>query len=83
MMKTTSSHHFRRIDPARNMARYYRLELQPTLFALTSVVREWGRIGRRGQRKIDLFTTQAEAMRHMDRLARAKRRRGYREATTF
>ncbi|OYZ92578.1 MAG: molybdenum metabolism regulator, partial [Xanthobacter sp. 17-67-6] len=31
--------HLRRIDPARNMRRFYTLSLQPTLFGGTSVVR--------------------------------------------
>lgn len=37
--------HFRRVDVARNMARYYSLLLQPTLFGDMSLVRNWGRIG--------------------------------------
>ncbi|MCK1301961.1 WGR domain-containing protein [Bradyrhizobium sp. 24] len=35
-----------RIDNRRNMARFYKLDLQPTLFDEWSIVREWGRIGR-------------------------------------
>lgn len=31
-----------RIDPARNMARYYVLSIEPTLFDDSSLVREWG-----------------------------------------
>ena len=38
----------RRIDPARNMRRFYRLSIQPDLFGGASLVREWGRIGARG-----------------------------------
>lgn len=36
-----------RIDPSKNMARYYTLYLQQTLFGETSLVRCWGRIGAR------------------------------------
>lgn len=36
----------RRIDRARNMARFYALGVEPTLFGEFALVREWGRIGR-------------------------------------
>jgi hypothetical protein len=35
-----------RTDAARNMHRYYRLDVQPDLFGEWCFVREWGRIGR-------------------------------------
>jgi len=38
-----------RIDPARNMSRFYRLDLKPDLFGTWGVVRERGRIGRPGR----------------------------------
>lgn len=50
--------HIQRVDPNRNMARYYELSLEPTLFGEISLVRAWGRIGRRGQRRVDLFSTE-------------------------
>lgn len=68
----------RRIDPARNMARFYCLSLQPTLFGEISVVRAWGRIGTRGRMKIDSHQTGEEAATTLARLERLKRRRGYR-----
>ena len=34
-----------RIDPSQNMARYYVLSIEPTLFGDSALVREWGRIG--------------------------------------
>jgi predicted DNA-binding WGR domain protein len=34
-----------RRDPARNMARFYVLTIEPTLFGDTALVREWGRLG--------------------------------------
>jgi predicted DNA-binding WGR domain protein len=37
-----------RIDPARNMRRFYALDVQPDLFGGFAVVKEWGRIGRAG-----------------------------------
>ena len=33
------------IDPARNMHRFYRLDVQPDLFGGVLLVKEWGRIG--------------------------------------
>ncbi|WP_419906024.1 WGR domain-containing protein [Hoeflea sp.] len=41
--------HLRRIDPARNMRRFYCLSVQPTLFGGASLIRDRGRIGTRGQ----------------------------------
>ncbi len=35
-------------DPARNMARFYSLDIQPTPFGEWALVREWGRIGGAG-----------------------------------
>ncbi|HEY4193085.1 MAG TPA: WGR domain-containing protein [Mesorhizobium sp.] len=67
-----------RVDPARNMARFYGLSLQPTLFGEISVVREWGRIGTRGRIKIDSYPTGEGATAAFTRLERSKRRRGYR-----
>ncbi len=69
----------RRIDASRNMARFYCLSLQPTLFGEVSVVRAWGRIGTRGRAKIDSYPTGEGAACALARLAAAKRRRGYRE----
>jgi predicted DNA-binding WGR domain protein len=39
-----------RTDSRRNMARFCKLDVQPTLFGEWSLVREWGRIGRDGSR---------------------------------
>lgn len=67
----------RRIDPALNMARFYGLALQPTLFGEVSLLRSWGRIGTRGQAKVETFAEPAEAEDAFARIERAKRRRGY------
>ncbi|MHA6688398.1 WGR domain-containing protein [Mesorhizobium sp. A556] len=67
-----------RVDPAQNMARFYCLSLQPTLFGEVSVVRAWGRIGTRGRMKIDSYPTGEGASAAFSRLERQKRRRGYR-----
>jgi predicted DNA-binding WGR domain protein len=41
-----SAVHLARIDPARNVRRFYRLDVQPDLFGGFAVVKEWGRIHR-------------------------------------
>ncbi|WP_420408036.1 WGR domain-containing protein [Hoeflea sp.] len=69
--------HLRRIDPAQNMRRFYSLSVQPTLFGGASLIRDWGRIGTRGQTMMETFETAADAARALRRLERTKRRRGY------
>ena len=66
-----------RCDPSCNMARYYVLSIEPSLFGETTLVREWGRIGRRGQRKIELYENQSHAVEALEMWLRRKRRRGY------
>lgn len=69
-----------RVDANRNMARYYMLSIQTTLFGEAAVVRAWGRIGKRGGEKRDVFANEREAAAHFLELARQKRNRGYRPA---
>ena len=71
--------HLRRIDLSQNMRRVYSLSVQPTQFGGASVVRDWGRIGTRGQSMIETFDTSDEADSAMLNLERTKRRRGYRD----
>ena len=74
--------HLHRIDPSRNMRRFYTLAIQPTLFGGASVIRNWGRIGTSGQSKMETFDSDGEAATASTRLERAKRRKGYRESGT-
>jgi len=69
--------HIQRVDPSRNMARYYELSLEPTLFGEMSLVRTWGRIGRRGQQRVDLYPTEQQALETFLELLRKKRAKGY------
>jgi len=66
-----------RLDPPRNMARFYRLDMQPDLFGGWSLVREWGRIGRAGRLRLESCATLTEAQAALERQRRAKQRRGY------
>lgn len=60
------------------MARFYRLSTMPSLFGDICVVREWGRIGRPGRMRIDLYEKVEDATAAWSSLERTKRRRGYR-----
>ena len=71
------SMHLRRIDPNRNMARFYAMSLQPTLFGEWSMLREWGRIGSSGQVASGCFASEPEAMQAMAEHLKAKLRKGY------
>jgi predicted DNA-binding WGR domain protein len=61
--------HLARIDPEENVARFYKLDVQPTLFGEWAVVRKWGRLGRGGTVRSTPYGTASEAI---------KQRRGYR-----
>ena len=43
--------HLYRIDHDRNMARFYSMQVQRTLFGECTLLREWGRIGNGGQQR--------------------------------
>ena len=70
--------HLQRIDPKRNMRRFYAAEIQPTLFGGVSVVRRWGRIGGPGRVMLETFDREDEAQAALTKLVTAKQRRGYR-----
>jgi predicted DNA-binding WGR domain protein len=71
--------HLRRIDPARNMHRFYRLDMQPDLFGGVLVVKEWGRIGAHGRMVAEPYDSEALAAVALQRQAERKRRQGYAE----
>jgi predicted DNA-binding WGR domain protein len=66
-----------RVDAGKNMWRYYRLDLQPDLFGLWLLVKEWGRIGQPGQSHMTSFATIDDAQRAFELQRRIKERRGY------
>ena len=72
-----ATHVARRIDPARNMRRFYRLSVQRDLFGRASLVREWGRIGFRGQMMVETHPDEGKAITALMKLAAVKKRRGY------
>ena len=66
-----------RTDPARNMARYYALSIEPTLFGTFCLTRRWGRIGSSGQSIAHHFDREKEAVAMFLDLLCRKRARGY------
>jgi predicted DNA-binding WGR domain protein len=66
-----------RIDPSRNMRRFYRLDVQPDLFGFWLLIREWGCIVHPGQTRITSFVSRDEAHDTLQHQRRAKERRGY------
>lgn len=67
----------RRIEPAKNMARFYALEVERDLFGRHVLVRRWGRIGTAGKIRLDEHRGEGEAMAALQALYTAKRRKGY------
>jgi predicted DNA-binding WGR domain protein len=55
--------HLQAIDPARNIARDYRIEATPDLFGHVIVELHWGRIGTRGRSRIVSFAVEQAARR--------------------
>jgi predicted DNA-binding WGR domain protein len=67
----------RRVDRNRNMSRFWSARLQPSLFDEVLLVRNWGRIGSRGQERSYWFSTRPAALAAFEKITAAKRRRGY------
>lgn len=66
-----------RINPEKNMRRYYRMGVQPDLFGTLCLVFEWGRIGRSGQTCMVPYPTLTEAQAALDKQRAVKEKRGY------
>lgn len=66
-----------RVDPTKNMARYYAMSIDATLFGEVCLTRRWGRIGTDGQAKQHHFQREEEAVLLFLQLLRSRRRRGY------
>ena len=70
----------RRFDPAKNLARFYGVAVQPTLFGQWAVVRRWGRINTDGRRAETWFEELPAAVACAEAFTSAKRKRGYNAA---
>jgi predicted DNA-binding WGR domain protein len=67
----------RRIDPAKNMARFYAMEVQLDLFGAIMLMKQWGRLGTGGRIAGEPYASLALAVNALERQAERKRRRGY------
>ena len=68
-----------RIRPEFNEWRYYRMEVWPDLFGRALLLRQWGRIGTEGRRRLDPHPDPGAAINALARLAGQKRQRGYQD----
>ena len=68
-----------RIRPELNEWRFYRMEVWPDLFGHVLLLRQWGRIGTEGRRRLDSHRDQGAAINALARLAIRKRSRGYQD----
>lgn len=66
-----------RVRPELNEWRFYRMEVWPDLFGRATLMRQWGRIGTEGHRRLDPYADAGAAFNALAVLAAAKRRRGY------
>ena len=69
--------HLTRTDPVRNMARFYALDVLPTLFGEWTLMAEWGRIGASGQCQRRDYPDEAAALVALTERLHRKVRRGY------
>ena len=77
MVKQPYQLYIERTAPEKNLARFYALAVQSTLFGEVSLVRTWGRIGTRGQQMVHLFDSESQAVSLFLDVLREKRKRGY------
>ncbi len=68
-----------RIDPEQGIRRFYSLMIERDLFGTIRLVRNWGRIGTKGQEMVEVFADEIDAGQVLEVVAWAKRRRGYRD----
>ena len=77
MLKQPYHLYTERIDLGRNMARFYTLTIELTLFGTPCLVRRWGRIGTDGQAKVHHFDREEDAVAMFLGLLRMRRSHGY------
>ncbi len=80
-LRSPIKHHLvlHRIDPEQGIRRFYALIIERDLFGTVRLVRNWGRIGTNGQELVEVFETELDAGKALEKMAAAKRQRGYRE----
>ena len=80
-LRSPIKHHLvlHRIDLEQGIRRFYSLMIERDLFGTVRLVRNWGRIGSNGQELVEIHADEAAAGQALEAVARAKRRRGYRD----
>lgn len=78
MAKGIYNLYIERHDPACNMARFYALSIETSLFGDITLSRRWGRIGTHGQCRDEVLQSETEALARLCTLLAMKRGRGYR-----
>lgn len=66
-----------RVDPAKNMRRFYLMTVQRDLFGGATLIKEWGRIGSAGKLQRDQHPDEGQAIDALADIAKAKHKRGY------
>lgn len=67
-----------RVDATCNIARFYAIEISHDLFGHLWLERRWGRIGTRGQTKVEYLQNPEDIASRVATLVRQKTKRGYR-----
>jgi predicted DNA-binding WGR domain protein len=67
-----------RIDPTRNINRFYVVDVTPTLFGEWALVREWGRRGSPGTVRLSSYQRRNEAETAEQRTIKRRLQHGYR-----
>jgi predicted DNA-binding WGR domain protein len=80
-LRSPIKHHLvlHRIDPKQGIRRFYSLMIERDLFGTIRLVRNWGRIGTKGQELVEIHPDEITAGQALEGVARLKRRRGYRD----
>jgi len=68
----------RRIDPAKNMRRFYLMTVQRDLFGGATLIKEWGRLGSGGRIQHEHHPDEGKAVDALALIAQQKFKRGYR-----
>ena len=72
----------RRIDPAKNQFRRYRIRRDRTLFDEDCLLIEWGRLGQPLQLRIEVFESSAALQHRLHELLARRKSRGYSAVST-
>jgi predicted DNA-binding WGR domain protein len=67
-------------DPARNMNRFYVVDVTPTLFGEWALLREWGRRGSPGTLRLETCRRRQDAQLAEQRTIKRRLQHGYRDS---